>query len=70
MLFRETAKQAKRAAISQNFSLVLHPFGEKFRDTFREKVKNWKFRETIKTIKGIVQRDLTGVENRLNNLQC
>jgi hypothetical protein len=40
MLFRETAKQAKRAAISQNFSLVLHPFGEKFRDTFREKVKN------------------------------
>jgi hypothetical protein len=50
MLFRETAKQVKRAAILQNFSLVVHPFREIFRktfcETFRETMKN-KYRETI-----------------------
>jgi hypothetical protein len=40
MLFRETAKQAKRATISRNFSLVSHPFRETFRETFRKAVKN------------------------------
>jgi hypothetical protein len=47
LLFRETAKQAKRAAISQNFLLVSHPFCEMFRENFA-KIDHETIHETSK----------------------